>query len=787
MSLLKKIQIIFLIAFFFINGFAVAVTNDYGNTSNQEYGDVVYNDLTILWAWNYNHTGIYAGINSSDSKRVIEAVNATSNAVRDNSFYDFTNDPGGYYGAYTLSSSSTSSVPMSLTFTQRKAIIQTGRDLVADSTIGYPSSFGLPYDALDYAGTSFDGSVSDIDYIRCDGVTEYCYEKNGHEVWWNTTDSSAWNISNNTGVELHNDMPDLSVDPHRELSPWAQRGSPPNTGPSSSAHQDNSYLISDAVIDLPTYEVSTWLSNDHMVVQIQAKDVKSGIHLIGYMKPGESSWSYSRNVQHPSTDTYTKTYDVYSEGWFYYYAQDNGGNYPSTAEAVYVEFPATAESDLTIVEPVVVSPASVAPGGTIRVDWTEKNQGTAASSPAHNTKIFLSTSAYGTTYQVGYYGPMNTLGVGATQSYYDPAIVVPTSVPAGDYYVTVYIDCDSQVSEENENNNIGSSSPNRVTVTVTPQPPNDMFANATAISGTSGQTTGSNVGATKESGEPSHAGNAGGASVWWCWTAPASGQATINTNGSSFDTLLGVYTGSSVGSLTLVASDDDGGDGTQSLVTFNAVSGTTYRIAVDGYGGVTGNITLNWSLIPSAPPNDMFANAAVISGTSGQTTGSNVGATKEPGEPSHAGNSGGASVWWYWTAPTSSETTIDTFGSSFDTLLAVYTGSSVGSLTPIASNDDSGSLQSQVTFTAVSGTTYRIAVDGYNGATGNIILNWGLIADLDGDCVVDFADFALFASNWLKTDCEESNNWCEGTDFDHSGSVDMLDLTTFARYWLEGI
>ena len=50
--------------------------------------------------------------------------------------------------------------------------------------------------------------------------------------------------------------------------------------------------------------------------------------------------------------------------------------------------------DLTIVQPVTFTPASVAPGGTIRVDWTEKNQGTAASSPAHNTKIFLSTSAY---------------------------------------------------------------------------------------------------------------------------------------------------------------------------------------------------------------------------------------------------------------------------------------------------------------------------------------------------------------------------------------------------------
>ena len=35
--------------------------------------------------------------------------------------------------------------------------------------------------------------------------------------------------------------------------------------------------------------------------------------------------------------------------------------------------------------------------------------------------------------------------------------------------------------------------------------------------------TGSNSNATKQVGEPNHAGNAGGKSVWWRWTAPAAG------------------------------------------------------------------------------------------------------------------------------------------------------------------------------------------------------------------------------------------------------------------------
>ena len=92
-------------------------------------------------------------------------------------------------------------------------------------------------------------------------------------------------------------------------------------------------------------------------------------------------------------------------------------------------------------------------------------------------------------------------------------------------------------------------------------------------------------------------------------------------------------------------------------------------------------------------------------------------------------------MWYSWTAPTGSNVTIDTVGSDFDTLLAVYTGYSLGTLTPVASNDDiPGSVQSRVTFFAMAGQTYQIAVDGYNGASGNIVLNWrNAIAEADFD------------------------------------------------------
>src|SRR5438876_5883457 len=94
------------------------------------------------------------------------------------------------------------------------------------------------------------------------------------------------------------------------------------------------------------------------------------------------------------------------------------------------------------------------------------------------------------------------------------------------------------------------------------------------------------------------------------------------------------------------------------------------------------------ALLATAPPNDTFANRITLSGANITITASNIGATIEPGEPQHAGELGGRSVWWSWTAPSTGSFKISTAGSSFDTLLAVYLGSSVTNLTEVASNDD---------------------------------------------------------------------------------------------------
>ena len=273
------------------------------------------------------------------------------------------------------------------------------------------------------------------------------------------------------------------------------------------------------------------------------------------------------------------------------------------------------------------------------------------------------------------------------------------------------------------------SSTNTVTYQVRGPLVNDAFASATILSGTSVQTIGANNGATSQSGEPSHAGSAATHSVWWRWTAPAAGPVVIHTEGSTFDTVLGVYTGNSVNALSLVASNDDGSSGNSSRVTFTAVSGRTYQIAVDGYGGAEGDIrlTLNQTASVVPPGNDRFISRIVVSGTNEVVVGSSTNATAEVGEPAHAGLAASRSVWWSWTAPASGVATFTTDGSDFDTTLAVYSGTSLASLTPVASDNDGGEgPQSRLQFNAIADATYAVAVDGAGGAFGRVRLGISL-------------------------------------------------------------
>jgi len=113
----------------------------------------------------------------------------------------------------------------------------------------------------------------------------------------------------------------------------------------------------------------------------------------------------------------------------------------------------------------------------------------------------------------------------------------------------------------------------------------------------------STYGATKEPGEPNHCGIAGGASEWFVFVTTTNGVFSLNTEGSTFDTVLAVYTGPGTSFETLVAvacDNNSGADGRTSKVMIPAEANTSYFVAVDGVAGVTGTVVLNYLL--GTPP-----------------------------------------------------------------------------------------------------------------------------------------------------------------------------------------
>lgn len=249
----------------------------------------------------------------------------------------------------------------------------------------------------------------------------------------------------------------------------------------------------------------------------------------------------------------------------------------------------------------------------------------------------------------------------------------------------------------------------------TNRPFNDDFAKRAVLSGSGLTLRSSNVGATAEAGEPAVGSQPASATVWWSWTAPTGGVVILDTAGSSFDTVLGVYTGSA-GALTAVASNDDAVNRTTSHVSFAARAGSTYHFCVDGKSGATGAIVLSLGIVPG---NDDFAQATSLVGMNATATGSIVQASKENGEPTlkystYTGS--GQTVWYRWTATKTGSFSVTVQTDSFSPIIAVYTGSTVDTLKVL------DTYLYSVSFDAVEGSTYSIAIDSFDGSAGQFSL-----------------------------------------------------------------
>ncbi|MBS1881770.1 MAG: hypothetical protein JSS97_02300 [Actinobacteria bacterium] len=416
-------------------------------------------------------------------------------------------------------------------------------------------------------------------------------------------------------------------------------------------------------------------------------------------------------------------------------ANDNFANAQVLSGPLPLETTGTnLEATLEVGEP---SPPEIEPAGhSIWYRWEATSSG--------NVSVDTCGSDIGTALAVYTGGSLGALNlVGADQRTQPPGCQFNASAVVFSAVVgTVY-----SISVDGVRNGLGSEGEIDLEIEH-PQPPaNDDFVDAEPITATTealpegfGFT---NWGATKEPGEPAHRGNQGGASVWFEWTAPHSGGALFRScdQSNEEEELVAVYTGPTIGALSPVPQIAPT-SGTCSYF-FPASAGVTYRIAVDGRFNPatgTGKMFQTRGSLRYVPSNDQFEDAEdLINPFTGQPyTGllwagpSNVGATKQPGEPDHAGNAGGASVWFKWTAPETGSVLMSACDASFPTLMGAYVGSSVSTLTPVASGTGPAGLggclgedstTGEIAFDVRVGATYEIAVDGRDGATGSFDLN----------------------------------------------------------------
>lgn len=119
-------------------------------------------------------------------------------------------------------------------------------------------------------------------------------------------------------------------------------------------------------------------------------------------------------------------------------------------------------------------------------------------------------------------------------------------------------------------------------------PPNDEIENAIEISTTTFATQQDTLGAARAADDPDfpctvYGPRPGSASVWFVYRPTESGRINANTNGSDYDTMLGIWTGAR-GALTNVACDDDNGDLTASLLrNVRVAPGETYYIEIAAF------------------------------------------------------------------------------------------------------------------------------------------------------------------------------------------------------------
>ncbi len=285
---------------------------------------------------------------------------------------------------------------------------------------------------------------------------------------------------------------------------------------------------------------------------------------------------------------------------------------------------------------------------------------------------------------------------------------------------------------------------------------------------------------------------ASGPGVWVSWIPACSGNVIFDTFGSTFDTVLSVHTACPTAEApAVVACDDDSGTGNTSILSFNYTAGTQYLINVRGYGSATGDFVLRrneWQ----APSNDACSSAIAVqdnSVTAFNTCLATASNLSQDGACNFS-NNWGRDVWYTFTPPFNGTLVVDTCGSSFDTLLAIYTGSCPQTGTgALVCSDDSpfcGALSTSSRIqqnNLAGGLTYVIRVGGFGvdeSGAGQLRINFlpACRCDVNENGQLTVQDIFDFLSAWFAQQ--------PAGDFNLNTQFTVQDIFDFLACWFGG-
>ncbi len=285
-----------------------------------------------------------------------------------------------------------------------------------------------------------------------------------------------------------------------------------------------------------------------------------------------------------------------------------------------------------------------------------------------------------------------------------------------------------------------------------------------------------------------------GPDIWYAYTPSCSQNVVIDTIGSDYDTVLSIHSDCpDLNNTNTIACNDDAGGafGQDSMASVNVIAGTRYLIRVSGYNGASGSYTLRINEFPVTPSNNSCSTPVTVA-SNGTYTATTCAATTDGPATGACGPNMSKDVWYRFTPATGGTLSLDTCGSSFDTMLAVYPGATCpgGALGEIACNDDAGpngpcanTLRSFLNVGVTAGIPYMIRVGGYgNSAGGDLTLHVNFTnpcsADFNQDGTVDFFDYLDFVDAFSASQ--------PAADFNGDTVIDFFDYLDFVDAFSTG-